>query len=142
MGTGYWLLVTGYRAFGLKHIIAMIKYILIFLGLLVTEILIAIFHFHPIIRFFVGDILVIPLIYCFLRIFFKAISSEKLVLYVLLFAFGIETLQYFQFADMLKTKSIVLRTIMGTTFEPTDLLAYCIGALITFTLSRYIDPND
>jgi hypothetical protein len=120
----------------------MIKYILIFLGLLATEILIAVYHFHDVIRYFVGDILVIPLIYCFLRIFFQAISSERLIIYVLLFAFGIETLQYFQYADMLRIESKVLKTIMGTTFELTDLLAYCIGAVITFTLNRCIETNE
>ena len=108
----------------------MIKHILLFFALLITEVLIAIYHFHDIIRYFVGDILVIPLIYCFLRIFLSAISSERLVLCVVIFAFGIETLQYFQIADMLKIESVVLRTVIGTTFEFTDLLAYILGGFL------------
>jgi hypothetical protein len=116
----------------------MIKYILIFLSLIVTEILIAIFYIHPIIRHFVGDILVIPLIYYFMRIFFNDISSERLVLYVLLFAFGIETLQYFLFADILKIESTLFRTIMGTVFAVSDLVAYVLGGLMVLTADKLL----
>ena len=62
---------------------------ILFAILLALEILIAKYEFHPFIRGLVGDILVIPLLYVFLKIFFK-ISSEKLLGLVLLLAFGIE----------------------------------------------------
>ena len=65
------------------------RFLIIFAILPVLEILISKYEFHPFIRGLVGDILVIPLLYVFLKIFFK-ISSEKLLGLVLLLAFGIE----------------------------------------------------
>ena len=116
------------------------KYFVAFVLLLIIEIFIAIYHFHPIIRGFVGDILVIPLLFCFLRIFFSiacasakasgGTRTERLVLYILLFAFSVEITQFYHLADALQIESKIIRTIMGSTFEFTDLLAYLIGGLL------------
>ena len=135
------------------------RYIFIFLSLLVIEIAIAIYHFHPIIRGFVGDILVIPLLFSFLRIFFSmacasasllrhsshsyegrkasgGTRTERLVIYILLFAFSVEITQYYHLADLLHIESKILRTIMGSTFEITDLAAYLIGGFLIIAFEK------
>tara|TARA_R110002072_G_scaffold108026_2_gene234642 strand:- start:42575 stop:42934 length:360 start_codon:yes stop_codon:yes gene_type:complete len=114
------------------------KYITLFIILLIIEIAIAYFHFHPFIRYFIGDVLVVPLLYCLLK-FFISISSEKIALYVLLFAFFVEMLQYFSITEVLEIRSSVLRIIIGTTFSIWDLVAYTIG-YITIIISVKFFP--
>ncbi|WP_034259151.1 ribosomal maturation YjgA family protein [Altibacter lentus] len=105
------------------------KYLLLFLILLTIEICIAVYTFHWFIRGFVGDVLVILLIYCFVRIFLKG-SSVKIAIATLLFAIGIELLQWFDLVELFEIKSLVLRTIVGSVFDPWDLFAYLIGFLV------------
>lgn len=113
------------------------RYFIIFLLLLITEIAIAYFHFHPFIRYFVGDVLVIPLIFYFLKIFLY-FSSERIAFGVLIFAFIIEVLQYFKIDEILGIHSKILRIIIGTTFSFYDLIAYVLGFGILLFSERII----
>ena len=63
------------------------SYFIVFFLLLIIEVLITIFYFNPFIRGFVGDILVVILIFSFIK------------------------------------------TILGTSFEYTDFIAYIIGCV-------------
>lgn len=110
-------------------------HLLFFLGLLLVEIAIAKYEFHPIIRSFIGDVLIIPLLYSFIRSFWS-FKSEGLVLYILLFAFGIEALQLFELAKVLGVESKILKIIIGTTFDPWDLIAYGFGALLVIFIKN------
>ena len=98
------------------------KHLIIFLILLLLEILIAKYEFHSIIRGFVGDILVIPLLFSFGKIF-TSFSSEKILLGVLLFAMILEFLQLLSISENLGIKSEVLKTIIGSVFDPLDILS-------------------
>lgn len=113
------------------------KYLLFFVILLVVEICIALFVKDHVIRPFVGDILVVILIYCFLRIFLNGIFW-KIALGVLLFACLIEILQYFDYVKLLGLENNrVLSIAMGRTFEWLDFLAYFTGfLLIVFVETR------
>ncbi|HBY69228.1 MAG TPA: DUF2809 domain-containing protein, partial [Flavobacteriaceae bacterium] len=71
------------------------SYFIVFFLLLIIEVLITIFYFNPFIRGFVGDILVVILIFSFIKTFI-CVSSKKVLLATLLFAFGIEFLQLFE----------------------------------------------
>lgn len=103
--------------------------ILLFVLLLVTEIAIAKFYFTEFIRHVVGDVLVIPLLYFLLRICTKT-SKFASILYVLLFAYFIEILQWFSITEILNIKNPTLRIITGTTFDYRDIIAYTVGAII------------
>lgn len=82
------------------------------------------------IRPFVGDLLVVVLIYCLLRTLL-AIPCYPLAIGVLLFATLVETGQYFHLADRLGLGHIRLaRIIIGSTFDPKDLLAYLLGTVL------------
>ncbi|QIE59100.1 DUF2809 domain-containing protein [Rasiella rasia] len=106
-----------------------------FILLLVTEVAIAIFHFHKFIRGFVGDVLVIPLLYYFLRIFIKW-RTVYLLGAVLAIALGIELLQYSGLFQHLNIQSPLLKIVLGTTFDWKDILAYGVGGVLTLLLEK------
>ena len=72
------------------------RYFLFTLILFVVEVLIAIYAHDPIIRPYVGDVLVVMLIYCFIKSFFKT-PVVSTAIGVLIFSYVIEVLQYFTF---------------------------------------------
>ena len=111
--------------------------LLIFSLLLVTEIAIAVFHFHKFIRGFLGDVLVIPLLFYFLRIFTKW-RTLYLALTVLGIAVMIEILQLANTLKYLQINSTFLQIILGTTFDYKDLLAYFIGFLLVLRIEKLI----
>lgn len=109
-----------------------VKYFVAFLILLVIELYIALFINDRIIRPFVGDILVVMLIYCFLISFFK-IESKTAIVSVFILSSSIEISQYFHFIKVLKLEEFkVAHWILGSSFNWWDFLAYGIGLLIVY----------
>jgi hypothetical protein len=107
-----------------------LKYLILTIILFFIELLIALFVKDTIIRPFVGDVLVVMLIYCFLRIFLR-FDYWKIALGVLLFAFVIEILQYFDYVKLLGLENNrILSVAMGRTFAWEDFLAYFVGFLL------------
>lgn len=112
------------------------KYALLAIALFIIEILIAIYVHDSFVRPFVGDYLVVFLVYCFVRAFFN-MHYLKAAVAVLLFSYLIETLQYFQFVQRMGlAKYKILAIVMGTSFEWFDILAYTLG-FITIILIEY-----
>lgn len=105
-------------------------YILLFLALLAIEIFIGAFVRDRIIRPYVGDILVVILLYAFLRIFIPS-GFPLLSLAVLFFAVMIEILQYFHFGKLLGLEDYrIVMIILGSTFDIKDIFCYVVGYLI------------
>lgn len=99
--------------------------------LLMTEVLIALFVHDLFIRPYVGDVLVVVVIYTFLRIFFPE-RPKLLPLFIFLFAAGVELLQYFELVKVLGLEgNPFLRTLIGTTFDAKDIVCYGVGTVIT-----------
>ena len=117
------------------------NYFLVFLLLLSIETVIAIHHFNPFIRGFLGDVLVITLLYSFLKIFIQN-NVFKTAASVLVFAFIVELLQNFKLSEKLNIQSEILLTILGSIFDPWDLLAYFIGFLIILLIEKLFTKND
>ncbi|MCC6282037.1 MAG: DUF2809 domain-containing protein [Saprospiraceae bacterium] len=91
------------------------------------EVLIALFAHDRIIRPYIGDLLVVVLIYCFIKSFLD-LPVFKAALFVLLFSYSIEMLQYFNLVTKLGLQdSKIARIVIGTSFEWLDLLAYTVG---------------
>ncbi len=106
--------------------------------LFVVEVLIALFVHDNFVRPYVGDVLVVILIYCFIKSFLN-LSEFELALGVLLFAFVIEFLQYLKIVNVLGLeKSELARTILGTSFAWLDMLAYVVGIGIVLMAEKYI----
>ncbi|AKG22067.1 ribosomal maturation YjgA family protein [Calothrix sp. 336/3] len=112
------------------------KYLFFTLLLFVIEVCIAIFFNDSFIRPFIGDVLVVILIYCFFKTFLQ-IKSSILALSVFLFACTVEILQYFNFINYLGwQKNQVAAVILGSTFDWKDIIAYAIGCLTVFWLEN------
>jgi hypothetical protein len=106
------------------------KYIISFLILFIIEALIALFVHDNFIRPYIGDILVIILMYTFIRgVMDKKIKT--LPIYLFLFALFVEVMQYFKVIELLNLENNkVASIIMGTSFDIKDILCYFIGSMI------------
>ena len=109
-----------------------IKYAVIFIVLLCIEVLIALFVQDNIIRPYVGDMLVVILIYFALRVIIPT-GCNLLPLWVFLFAAFIEVLQYFNFVKVLGLgDSAFFSILLGSTFDIKDILCYGVGTVFLF----------
>ncbi len=104
-------------------------YVLCSLLLFLIEYLIAAYVHDKFVRPYVGDVLVVVLVYCMVRIVVNH-PWRWLPLAVLLFACSIEAMQYFQMADILGLENnTVARIVLGSVFDWKDILCYTIGCL-------------
>lgn len=87
-----------------------------------------------------GDVFVVMLMYFSLKTIFINLSKLKSAIIVFLIALFIEILQYFKFADLIEAKGI-LRTAIGTNFDPFDIAAYFVGAVFAYFLDSYIQSK-
>jgi hypothetical protein len=107
------------------------------LVLFVMEVLIALYVHDNFVRPYVGDYLVVMLLYCAVRTFINA-SPLKIALAVLLFAYLIELLQYFHLVDRLGLAgNTMAKTVIGYGFEWLDLLAYTLGVISILLLEHF-----
>jgi hypothetical protein len=103
------------------------KYAVLSIGLFAVEISIALFVHDRLVRPFVGDMLVVILIFTLCRTVIDA-DYFRLALGVLVFSFAVEIGQYFNLISMLGLQHCRLaRIIIGATFDFHDLLAYSAG---------------
>ena len=108
----------------------------IFAALFVLEVLIALFVNDRFIRPLLGDVLVVILIFFFLRSFLTT-KTQWLALGTLAFAWVIEFAQYFQIVRHLGLQdNAIARVVIGTVFDWKDLVAYTIGVVIAAAIDR------
>jgi len=106
-----------------------IKNAIIFLIIFLLEVFIALCVHDEFIRPYVGDMLVVVLVYFAVRIVIPQ-GRRFLPLYVFLFAFLVEVLQYFHLIEVLGVaNNRFLRTILGNTFDVKDIICYAVGGL-------------
>lgn len=96
---------------------------------LAVEVVIACYVHDRFIRPYVGDVLVVVVVYCFARIWVPQ-GVRLLPLYVFLFAAGVEVLQYFHLVELLGVgNNTFLRVVLGSVFDLKDILCYGIGCV-------------
>ena len=101
------------------------------------EVLIALLVNDSFIRPYLGDVLVVILIYCFLKSFFQ-LPVLTAALFVLLFSFTIEFLQFLNIVEILHLEnSKIARTVLGTSFSWIDLLTYIVGIATVIIVEKY-----
>ncbi|MBZ9631225.1 DUF2809 domain-containing protein [Salegentibacter sp. LM13S] len=105
------------------------SYLVGFLFLLIIEILIAVYIQDDFIRPYLGDFLVVILLYCFVMGISK-ISIFKGLLIVLIFSFAVEFFQLINIAKVLQYQPPeFVMIILGSSFSVWDLVAYLLGLL-------------
>lgn len=116
-------------------------YIALTVSLFLIETLIALYIHDGFVRPYLGDVLVVILIYCFLKSFLK-IPVLPTAVFVLVFSFSIEFLQYFELVKLLHLEnSKVARTVIGSSFEWLDLVAYISGFLFIIIAEKLIQKK-
>lgn len=109
-----------------------IAYLLVTLVLFGIELFIALLVHDSFIRPYVGDVLVVVLIYTFVRIFLPE-GVRLLPLYIFLFAAGVEVLQYFRIVEVLGLeKNRILSVVIGSVFDVKDIVCYGVGCGLLF----------
>lgn len=101
------------------------RYFVLTLLLTGVEIFIGLRMHDAVIRPYGGDLLVVILIYCFIRSFWRL---PVVALGVLIFSYMEEMGQFFHLADRLGfSRPGLMRTLIGTYFTWTDILSYTLG---------------
>ncbi|REG96320.1 ribosomal maturation YjgA family protein [Flavobacterium aquicola] len=117
------------------------KYFLLTILIFVIEVLIALFVHDKIVRPYIGDVLVVILIYCFIKSFLK-LPVLPVAIFVLLFSFTIEFLQYVNIVGKLGLQNSKLaRTVIGTSFAWIDLVCYIAGIIIVLIAEKVFAKN-
>lgn len=103
---------------------------LIFIFLFLIEIFIVVYVQDNFVRPYLGDVLVVALIYFFIRIIIPE-RVRFLSIYIYLFAVFIELMQYINFVNILGLgNNRFARVIIGSTFDWMDILCYGMGAVL------------
>ena len=115
-----------------RHIYAIASVIL-----LSIEILIGLYA-HGWIRNYLGDVLVVILLYTLFRTVLPEWPGKWYVLptVIMLFAFVVEFLQLWGFCDRFGITNRLLRIIIGTGFSIADLLCYAVGIIPCYITER------
>lgn len=109
-----------------------ITYAILFVLLVAVEVLIALFVHDDFIRPYIGDVIVVWVMYCFIRIFLPE-GIKLLPLYLLLFSVAIEIAQYFNYVALLGLNdNEFFRILLGTSFSFADIICYAVGSIPCF----------
>ncbi|WP_293148068.1 MULTISPECIES: DUF2809 domain-containing protein [unclassified Microcoleus] len=112
------------------------KYFHLALILFSIEIVIAVFFTDKFVRYFLGDLLVVIFLYCFIMSWLR-LESTKVALSVLTFSFVVEILQYFKILNALGWENNKIAIIiLGNSFDAMDLVAYTAGIAIVLWLEN------
>ena len=105
-------------------------YLFATLILLGIEVLIALFVHDKFVRPYVGDVLVVMVIYMFVRVFVPE-KVSLLPLLVFLFATGVEALQAVNIVEVLGlSNNRFFSTLIGATFDFKDIVCYAVGCAV------------
>lgn len=114
------------------------NYFFITIILLIIEMFIALFIHDRIVRPYIGDILVVILIFCFIKSFVN-IKSLRIAVSVLVFAYFVELLQYLNLLDRLNLKgNKIAITLLGGSFDWIDLVNYTLGIIIILVIEKNV----
>ncbi|XZH19983.1 DUF2809 domain-containing protein [Clostridium perfringens] len=106
------------------------RYLATFFILLIIEVFIALFVNDNFIRPYIGDVLVVIVIYTFIRGIIGR-KIKNLPIYIFLFGVLVEVLQYFRIVEILHLQNNRFFTILiGTSFDVKDIMCYFVGTLI------------
>ena len=105
-------------------------YLIVFILFMVVETLIALYVHDDFIRPYIGDIIVVIVLYSFVRIFIPE-KCRLLPLYIFIFSVAVEVMQYFKIINILGLQNnSFARVIIGSVFDLKDIACYGIGCLI------------
>ena len=113
-----------------------LKYLLLSTVIFLVEVSIAtIFKDIVFVRSYLGDVLVVMLIYTLILSFFEIENRTKLIIGIFIFSVFVEVLQYFKIADILGLKpGSIAAIVVGNSFSWIDILCYAVGSVILYLI--------
>ena len=107
-----------------------ILYAVATLFLLLIEVIIALYVHDDFIRPYVGDVLVVIVIYTFIRIIVPE-KCKLIPLFLFIFAAGVELLQLANIVEILGVAdNKFLKTLIGSVFDVKDIICYAVGCVM------------
>lgn len=115
-----------------------LKYLLLSTVIFLVEVSIAtIFKDIVFVRSYLGDVLVVMLIYTLILSFFEIENRTKLIIGIFIFSVFVEVLQYFKIADILGLKpGSIAAIVVGNSFSSIDILFYAAGSVILYLIKK------
>lgn len=105
-------------------------YAIVTFVLIAIEVLIALFVHDAFVRPYLGDVLVVVVLYTLIRTAIPE-NYSLLPLYVFLFAAGVEVLQLLHVVEWLGLGgNPFFRVLIGSVFDWKDILCYAVGCLV------------
>lgn len=109
--------------------------------LLITEVLIGLYVRDGFVRPYLGDVLVVVLLYCLVRVALPT-GVRLLPLYLFLLAAAVEIAQYLDILSLLGVGAgSPLRVVFGTSFSWADMLCYLAGAAVCAGVDHLLKPK-
>ena len=125
----------------MKHKKERVVYPIAALVILAIEIFIGVCVRDDFVRPYVGDVLVVILIYCAIRVVFPT-GIKLLPLYVFIFALTVELLQLADIVGLLGIpRGSVVAIIIGSTFSLPDIICYAVGCIIVYLTELIIKKH-
>lgn len=117
--------------------------ILTLVSFVICVIIVKSFGSHLFIRGFVGDVVIVWLLY-FLIKSYQDYSPLKLSISVLMLAYSVEVLQYLKLTQFLGLEgNTIANLLLGSVFDWFDILAYTAGAIFVYLLdTKWIRKTD
>lgn len=113
-----------------------LMYIFTFIILTAAEVLIALYVHDSFVRPYIGDVLIMGVLYCLIRSFLPD-GIRLLPLWLFLVGILAEVLQYFNLSYVLSLQdNVFIRILLGSTFDLKDIACYGAGCLIISILEK------
>jgi len=104
------------------------KNLIIFIILFIIETFIALYVHDNFIRPFIWDLLVVILIFYFIKIFVNNNKKNiNIIIWVFIFSIFFEFMQYLNLIEILNIQNKIIKIIVGSVFDWKDILSYWIG---------------
>ncbi|MUT67415.1 DUF2809 domain-containing protein [Paenibacillus sp. NEAU-GSW1] len=117
------------------------KYMISFILLFLAELVIALFLHDSFIRPYIGDMLVVVLMYCFIKSIFS-VHTKLLPFYIFVFSINIEICQWYEFVKLIHMETnVFIKTLFGSVFDIKDIYSYFAGCLILYILQKIQQLN-
>ena len=104
--------------------------------ILAVEIYIAVCVNGGFVRHYLGDVLVVILLYVLVRAIFS-VTPSNVALKIFTFAAALELAQYFGAVQILGIENKILKVMIGGTFDLTDLLCYAVGCVLVGIYEKF-----
>lgn len=94
------------------------------------------------VRAYLGDVIVVILLYTFIKSFFSIKNNQKLILGILIFSFLVELAQYFNIAEKSGFQpGSLMYIVIGNSFSWIDIMCYTVGCLILWIFVKMTESK-